>query len=65
MANWFDIRSVPTEKEARGPVSERVEIETREGTVVAQPGDYVVREGDGSIYPIAGEKFDEYYEVLD
>jgi hypothetical protein len=62
--DWMDVRSVPTEKEARGPVTERVEIDTREGTVVAEPGDYVMRESDGSIYPIAGEKFQKYYEVI-
>lgn len=63
--DWFDVRSVPTEKEARGPVTERVEIDTREGTVVAEPGDYVMREADGSVYPIAPEKFEEYYEVIE
>lgn len=65
MSDWIKIRSVPTVKEARGPVDEREEIQTREGTVVAEPGDYVIREGDGSVYPIAGEKFEEYYEVLE
>jgi hypothetical protein len=62
---WVEVRSVPTEKEARGPVEERVEIETREGVVVAEPGDYVMREEDGSLYPISGEKFQKYYEVLE
>lgn len=65
MTEWFSVRSVPTEKEARGPVSERVEIDTREGTVVAEPGDYVMREEDGSLYPISGGKFGRYYEVLE
>lgn len=63
--DWIDVRSVPTCKEARGPIDEREEIETREGTVVAEPGDYVMRESDGSVYPIAGEKFERYYERLD
>ena len=30
---WFDVRSTPTEKEALGPLEERQEIDTREGTV--------------------------------
>lgn len=64
MIEWFDVRSTPTEKEARGPVEERVEIDTREGTIVAEPGDYVIRESDGSVYPIAPDKFGEYYEEL-
>lgn len=62
--DWFSVRSTPTVKEARGPVTERVEIETREGTIVAEPGDYVIRESDGSVYPIAPEKFKQYYERL-
>lgn len=64
MPEWFDVRSVPTVKQARGPVTERVEIDTREGTIVAEPGDYVMKEADGSVYPIAPEKFAEYYEML-
>ena len=64
MTEWFPVRSVPTEKEARGPVEERQEIITREGTIVASPGDYVMKEEDGSIYPIAPEKFENYYERI-
>ena len=65
MSDWIDVESIPTRKEARGPVTEREEIETREGTVVAEEGDYVMRESDGSVYPIAPEKLDQYYRVLD
>lgn len=64
MTEWVAVRSVPTEKEARGPIQEEREIRTREGTVVAYPGDYIMREADGSLYPIAGEKFEQYYEVV-
>jgi len=63
--DWFRVRSVPTEKLARGPVEEKVEIDTREGTVVAEPGDYVMKEEDGNPYPISAEKFEKYYEVLE
>lgn len=65
MTEYFPVRSVPTEKEARGPLEEREEIDTREGTVVAEPGDYVLREADGNEYPISGEKFNNYYEELE
>lgn len=65
MSDWFDVRSVPTEKEARGPIDDREEIHTREGTVIAEPGDYVMREADGNPYPIGPEKFADYYEVLE
>lgn len=61
MSEWFDVESVPTRKRARGPIDERVEIDTREGTVVAEPGDFVMKEEDGSLYPISGEKFEKYY----
>lgn len=65
MSEWVQVRSIPTEKEARGPIETVEEIETREGTVIATPGDYVMREEDGSIYPIAGDKFERYYEVIE
>mgnify|MGYP006305751751 CR=1 FL=1 len=59
---WIAVRSTPTVKEAR-PVYEREEIDTREGAVVAEPGDYVIREEDGNCYPIGPDKFREYYEL--
>lgn len=65
MANWMEVRSTPTTKFARGPIEERVEIDTREGTVVAEPGDFVMLEEDGEKYPISAEKFEEYYEVTE
>lgn len=65
MSEWFSIRSTPTEKEARGPVTIKIPIETREGVMMAKPGDYIIREEDGSEYPIAPEKFEEYYEVIE
>ena len=62
---WFTVRSTPTVKEALGPLEERREVDTREGTVVAEKGDFLIREADGNIYPIAAEKFLEYYERVD
>lgn len=62
--SWFPVESVPTEKKARGPVEERTEIDTREGTVIAEPGDYIIMEPDGNRYPIAAEKFEEYYRRI-
>lgn len=64
MSDWFGIRSVPTEKEALGPLDEQREIHTREGVVIAAPGDYLIREDDGNVYPIGPDKFAEYYEVI-
>lgn len=65
MTEWFAVESVPTEKQARGPVESREEIITREGTVTAYAGDYVMKEEDGGVYPISGEKFERYYRRLD
>jgi hypothetical protein len=62
---WFDVVSTPTEKKARGPLSNEVAIQTREGEVVAEPGDYLIMEDDGNVYPIGPEKFDEYYRRAD
>jgi hypothetical protein len=58
---WFDVVSTPTEKKAHGPLNNEVVIQTREGEVVAEPGDYLIMEDDGNVYPIGPEKFDEYY----
>lgn len=60
--DWFRVISTPTEKTAAGPVTEKLTVDTREGTVVAEPGDYLMLEEDGNVYPISGEKFGEYYE---
>lgn len=63
--NWVKVKSTPTVKKARGPIEQKVEIETREGTVVAEPGDYIIKEKDGNEYPISAEKFKEYYQVIE
>jgi hypothetical protein len=60
---WGVCRSTPTEKLFR-QVNERTEVDTREGTVVAEPGDYIIQEEDGNCYPISEEKMHEYYEWL-
>lgn len=62
--DWMTVRSTPTEKEAFGPLDERRTITTREGTVVAEEGDYIIKVDDGNVYPISPDKFEEYYEVI-
>lgn len=64
MAEYFPVESTPTRKEARGPVEEPEEIATREGVVLAEEGDYVIREADGNEYPISPDKFEEYYNRI-
>lgn len=62
--DWFDVRKQPVEVKARGPVDEREKIATREGVVVAYPGDYVIRGVEGEVYPIGADIFEETYEVV-
>lgn len=62
---WRVVESVPTRKRARGPIDEAVKLDTREGTVVAQPGDYVIEESDGNRYPIGPQKFERFYRVVE
>jgi hypothetical protein len=59
--HWSVIESEPTRKLVRGPITEAEEVHTREGTVTAEPGDYIVQERDGNCYPISAEKLEEYY----
>jgi hypothetical protein len=65
MSEWFEARKKPVVVEVRGPLEEREQIDTREGTVWAYPGDYVIRGVEGEIYPIDSEIFAETYEVMD
>lgn len=62
---WKRVESIPTRKHAYGPVSDNVSIETREGTMTANPGDYIMRESDGNMYPIDPDKFKKYYRVVE
>lgn len=64
MPEWFAVRKKPVEVEAR-EVTERETIETREGTLVAEPGDLVIRGVEDEVYPIDGAVFEQTYEVVD
>jgi hypothetical protein len=61
----FRARKVPVEVDVYGPVRSRCEIHTREGTVVAEPGDYIIRGVEGEVYPIDADVFEQTYEVTD
>jgi hypothetical protein len=72
MSEWFDVRSVPTVKEARGPFTDTDTIETIEGRfevddeyIDRHGGYYLIREQDMNVYPIAADKFAEFYEVVE
>jgi hypothetical protein len=60
----FRARKIPVEVDVHGPVDVPCEIKTREGTVVAEPGDYIIRGVEGEVYPIDADVFDQTYEVV-
>ena len=62
---WFPVRKSPVEVEARGPVSQSEEIETEEGTMKAEAGDYIVRGVEGEVYPVKPDIFSKTYERID
>lgn len=61
----FNARKKPVEVEVFGPLNLWKTIETREGTLTAEPGDYIIRGVDGEVYPIDPDVFEETYEVVD
>jgi len=58
------IRKKPVVVEAE-PVDERTELETREGTLVAERGDFVITGVEGEQYPIDAEIMKDTYEPAD
>ena len=61
--DWKPARKKPVEIEFADP-DERTVIHTREGRVVANDGDYVIRGVDDEIYPISAEIFHRTYDDL-
>lgn len=57
---WTDVEKRPVVVEARR-VDERTEVDTREGTVVAEPGDVLMRGVEGEAYPCDPDIFEETY----
>jgi len=60
---WKPARKKPVEVEFVDP-DERTVIHTREGRVIADNGDYVIRGIDDEIYPISAEIFHRTYDDL-
>jgi hypothetical protein len=61
---WARVRKRPVVVEARRATS-RERIHTREGTVVADPGDVILRGVEDEIYPCDPGIFAETYEVIE
>jgi hypothetical protein len=58
-------RKKPVVIEAEGPVSEVVEIKTLEGTMRADPGDYIITGVKGERYPCKPDIFEATYEAVE
>lgn len=41
------------------------EIKTLEGTMIAKPGDYIVKGINGEIYPVKSDIFNQTYELIE
>ena len=63
-AEWGKYRKRPVVIDAK-QLTQRVEIDTREGTVVGEPGDYLIVGVEGEIYPCGREIFEQTYEEVE
>ncbi|TVT89297.1 polysaccharide transporter [Haloferax volcanii] len=59
--DWRYYRKRPVVIQA-AKVRQRVEVETREGTVVAEPGDYLLIGVEGEVYPCDADIFEKTYD---
>lgn len=60
----FIAQKKPVEVEVHGPIDTHKKINTREGTLVAEPGDYIIRGVEGEVYPIGADIFEQTYNVV-
>lgn len=58
-------RKRPVVVEARGPVTEVESIETLEGTMRADVGDYIITGVQGEQYPCKPDIFESTYEPVE
>lgn len=61
----FKAKKKPITVDVHGPVNQRQEIRTREGVIVAEKDDYIIRGVNGEVYPIGPDIFNKSYEVLE
>lgn len=62
---WTDVEKRPVTVEARVAQEREEIIDTREGAVVAEPGDVVIRGVEGEVYPCDPAVFEKSYRVPD
>jgi hypothetical protein len=60
---WKRYRKLPVVIEARGPIKKVEHIETLEGIMRADVGDYIIRGVKGEIYPCKPDIFAVTYEL--
>lgn len=60
---WKKCRKRPVTVEFRECVPGEV-VHTREGTLIAQEGDLIIRGVEGEVYPIGRDIFERTYDVL-
>jgi hypothetical protein len=60
---WAKYRKRPLVVDAK-MLNQRVEIETREGTMVGEPMDYLVIGVEGEVYPVGREIFEKTYDEV-
>lgn len=61
---WFRARKKPVVIDARRAKAGEI-IETREGFLKPQPGDYIIRGVFGELYLIDRDIFEQTYELVD
>lgn len=65
-AQWFaDGHAKPWAQSAVREMGDHFEIDTREGTLRGEPGDWIARGPQGEVYPIGAEIFAQTYEPAD
>lgn len=65
-AQWFaDGHAKPWAQSSVREMGDHFEIDTREGTLRGEPGDWIARGPQGEVYPIGADIFAETYEEAD
>ncbi|MGO3089554.1 MAG: hypothetical protein ACTII7_07705 [Galactobacter sp.] len=65
-ARWDNNRkSLPGPGRGITTITDRIEINTLEGTMYATPGDYIIRGVQGEFYPCKPDIFDQTYERVE
>lgn len=61
---WFKVKKKPVVVSVR-KVESIVYVQTLEGRVKAEPGDYIIKGVENEKYPIKQDKFNENYEFIE